>query len=391
MIPWKSIIGALLIGCSTPALLAAPFIPDDDRQVLEILPQAAVSISRELRALRTALGARPERAGAAFRLAERYIELGKSESDPRYYGYAEGLLQPWWLSADPPSEVLLLRALIMQNRHDFDRALLDLEKLLRRQPDNAKAWLARALILQVQARYPEAQQSCAALINFDDTLLAATCLSQVGSLMGHGLKSYRFLDESLKEGPAAPEQQQWSLTVLAEIAARLERNEDADRHFIEALRIGKPNVYLFAAYADFLLDQNRPEEVVALLSDKTRIDSLLLRLALARQQLAADDLSGLSETLQARFTAGRLRQENLHQGDEARFNLHLKKQPETALKLAKANWQQQKEPKDARILLEASIAANDPAAAKPVLDLLDQSGMEHALLRRLADRLKRMR
>jgi hypothetical protein len=39
--------------------------------------------------------------------------------------------------------------------------------------------------------------------------------------------------------------------------------------------------YVFGAYADFLLDQNQPREVTALLRDKTRADPLLLRYALA--------------------------------------------------------------------------------------------------------------
>jgi hypothetical protein len=178
------------------------------------------------------------------------------------------------------------------------------------------------------------------------------------------------------------------LTVLAEMAGRLDKNEDSDRYFIEALDVRRPTAYLLGVYADFLLDRNRYEEVVKLLAGHIRIDALLLRLALAKQQLAAGDLPELIGTLQARFAAGRLRQENLHQGDEARFALHLLKQPDKALTLAQANWRLQKEPKDARILLEAAIAANEPNAAEPVLELLRQTGMEHAQLRRLSDRLK---
>ncbi|MGR9035230.1 MAG: hypothetical protein ACU83O_01375 [Gammaproteobacteria bacterium] len=373
-------------------LLAAPYLPEDDSQVIERLPLAANSVHRDLRAIRLEHNTNPRQAEVAFKLARRYIDLGKSESDPRYYGYAQGLLTPWWRQTDPPAEALLLRALILQNRHEFDGALQDLDRLLKRQSENAEAWLARAVILQVQARYLEAQQSCGALINFDDTLTAATCLSQVASLMGHGLKSYTFLTETLKDAPArTSEQHQWSLTVLAEMAARLGKNDEAGRYFSEAAAIRKPDAYLLSAYADFLLDQNRPGETVTLLSDKTHIDSLFLRFALAKQQLGASDLPKISSELKARFEAGRLRNESLHQGDEARFALYFLNQPETALKLAKANWQLQKEPKDARILLEAAIAAKDPTAAKPVLDLLAETHMEHRLLTELADELKQLR
>jgi hypothetical protein len=371
-----------------PALAAAPFIPDSDEQVLERLPPAANPANRELRALRATLNANPRRLDLAIALSKRYIALGKAEADPRYYGYAQGVLKPWWDSPESPPEVLLLRALIRQNRHDFDTALRDLQTLLRREPANAEAWLTQAIILQVRARYDEAQQSCIPLMDLDAPLVAATCLASINSLTGHAAQSYDFLRGALKEAQAvSTDQRLWSLTVLAEIAARMDKNQEADQFFKEALAIRGQDVYLLSAYADFLLDQKRPAEVVAMLADKTRVDGLLLRLALAKQQLEDAALPSLVAQLTARFAAARLRGENLHQGDEARFTLYLLKQPQPALQLAQANWTAQREPKDARILLEAALATGDPAAARPVMELLNTAGMEHARLEDLAARL----
>ena len=365
-----------------PALLAIPFIPDNDEQVLERLPVAVNTVNRELRALRNTLNANPRQLDLAIKLSKRYIALGKAEADPSYYGYAQGVLNPWWDIPEPSSEVLLLRALILQNHHDFDSALLDLETLLRREPTNAQAWLTRAVILQVRARYDEAQRSCFQLMELDAPLVASTCLASIGSLTGHAAKSYDFLRDALKEAQDIPaDQHLWSLTVLAEMAVRMGRNEEADQFFTEALKIPQQDVYLLSAYADFLLDQQRPAEVVAMLADKTRIDSLLLRVALAKQQLGADDLPDIIIQLKARFAASRRRGENLHQGDEARFALYLLKQSQQALQLAQANWALQHEPKDARILLEAAIAAGNPAAAQPVIELLNTTEMEHIQLR----------
>lgn len=368
-----------------PLLLAAPFAPENDEQVLERLPLAANSVSRELRILRNALNANPRQLDLAIKLSLRYIDLGKAEADPRYYGYAQGVLTPWWSVPEPPPEVLLLRALILQNRHDFDSALHDLGKLLLRQPGNAQAWLAQTVILQVRARYDEAQRSCLPLLELEGALAASTCLGNIGSLTGHAAKSYDFIRDALQETQVMSiDQRLWSLTVLAEIAARMGKNKEADQFFKEALNVRGQDVYLLSAYADFLLDQRRPVEVVALLADKTRIDGLLLRVALAKQQLGANDLPDIVSQLKARFAASRLRGDNLHQGDEARFALYLLKQPQQALRLAQANWAWQREPKDARILLEAAIAAGDHAAAQSVIELLKTTGMEHVQLRRLA-------
>ncbi|HSN24322.1 MAG TPA: hypothetical protein VLS45_09200, partial [Methylomicrobium sp.] len=234
-------------------------------------------------------------------------------------------------------------------------------------------------------------QSCAPLIDLDDPLVAATCLAQYNSLMGQAQKSHDFLMDALRhEKVVSDEQRQWTLSVLADIATRLGNKDEAERYFAEATAIKLPDIYLLSAYADFLLDQHQPQKVLSLLQDKSRVDALFLRLALAKQQLASNDLVQVTDELKSRFAASRMRGENLHQGDEARFTLSLLKNPEVALQLAEANWQTQREPKDARILLEAAIAAHAPGAAKPVIDLLAATGMEHQKLHQLAAELKQI-
>jgi hypothetical protein len=141
------------------------------------------------------------------------------------------------------------------------------------------------------------------------------------------------------------------------------------------------------AYAEFLLDQNDPHRVVDLLEDETRIDGLLLRLALAERQLSLD-ADGHIANLQARFRASRLRGDTAHRGEQARLSLHLLGRPRAALRLAAANWAVQREPRDARILLEAAVAAHDAAAARPVLDHLERTSLEDVQLSQLAGRLK---
>jgi len=388
---WVRLPGLLAVWASLglgPALQAAPFLPGSDGQVLERLPYSADPSARQSRALRKGLRAAPGNLDLAVKLALNDIKLGKAEADPRFYGYAQGVLSPWWAMPEPPPAILLPRALILQNRHDFDGALADLDKLLRLEPGNTQAWLARAVVLQVRGRYEEAQQSCLPLTELDELLVPVTCLSSVVSLTGQAAKSYELLLDALEHATGlSAEQRLWSFTVLAEIAARMGKDAEAERFFRQALEANGKDAYLLAAYADFLLDQRRPGEVLALLSDKTRVDSLLLRLGLAKRQLQASDLAETVASLQARFDAARMRGENLHQGDEARFALFLLDQPREALRLAQANWAAQREPKDARILLEAAIAAREPQAAQAVVDMLGKTGMEHVQLRRLAGRL----
>jgi hypothetical protein len=153
------------------------------------------------------------------------------------------------------------------------------------------------------------------------------------------------------------------------------------------LSLARRDPYLLGAYADFLLDQDRPGEVLELLADASRIDPLLLRLALAEQRLGATGFGEHLAQLRARFDAARRRGDSVHLREEARFTLHLLDRPGEALELARRNWATQREPADARILLEAALAAGKPAAAQPVLDWLGRTGLEHVAIQALVDRL----
>jgi hypothetical protein len=180
----------------------------------------------------------------------------------------------------------------------------------------------------------------------------------------------------------------WALTVLAQIAVRLGRAQLAEEHFRQALSLGLRDTYLLGAYTDFLLDQNRPREVQGLLKEDTRPDDLLLRLTLAEQRLNLPQLSNHRESLRARFAANRLRGETLHLRNEARFALCLSNKPTEALQLAQKNWALQREPWDARLLLEAALRADEASAARPVLDWLAVSKLEDVQIQRLVDQIK---
>jgi hypothetical protein len=59
-------------------------------------------------------------------------------------------------------------------------------------------------------------------------------------------------------------------------------------------------------------------------------------------------------------------------------------QPEAALALAETNWVVQREPRDARILLEAALASGKAQQAlQPLLSFLAQSKLQDARLQAL--------
>lgn len=372
-------------------VLAAPFVPTDPDQVLETLPRTTMDPQRQaLQALRRQLAAQPNDLELALQVARRNLEIGRTEADPRYVGYAQAALMPWWDQNPPPPEVLLLRAVLRQNRHDFEGALADLRQVLAVRPRYAQAWLTQAVIQQVQGEPVMALRSCLALRRGAEPLLFATCWSGAASRGGQSEAAYRRLSQMLARSPdAGTEERQWALTVLAEIAEQRGDAPTAEMHFHAALELNRRNVYLLSAYTDFLLDQNRPGEARTLLQDEQRADSLLLRLALAERRLDDPVWQRHAEVLEARFAAARQRGDATHVASEARLRLDLRQQPREALKLAQRNWAQgQREPQDARLLLEAALAARQPDAACEVLDWLSRVQLEDHRLAELSQRLR---
>ncbi|WP_245213306.1 hypothetical protein [Rhizobacter sp. AJA081-3] len=358
--------------------------------MLERLPAGAADPrQRELRELRDRWRAQPTDADAAVALARRYFEASAAEGDPRYVGYAQAALAPWWDKPEPPAEVRVMRAVLRQFGHEFDAALADLSAAVQHDPGDGEAWAWQVAIRLVRAQYPQAREACEQLAPLAEPLIGAGCRAQVDSLTGRAGAAAEALRAALRaDAAASPEQRLWSLTRLAEIEERRGRFAESEAAFRAALALGLPDVYLLSAYADFLLDRGRAPEVLALLKDKERSDLLLLRLAIAGKASESAQAAAWADSLAARFDAARLRGDALHQKEEARFALAMLGQPKRALPLASANYVLQREPADARVLLEAAVAARDPAAAEPVLRWLAETGAESVVLRQLAAQLK---
>jgi len=360
---------------------AAPHKPTADTEVLERLPlRAGDSSARELAALRSAMAAATNDPAPASRLAQRYFELAMARGDPRYVGYAEAVVTRF---ADPlPASLRTIRGLLRQYRHDFEGALEDFAGALALDPDMAAAHAWRAAIFLVQADYVSAQIECDALRRLDRATLFGGCRGLVQAYSGQLEAGYRSLQLALATTSDA-DNRLWLLTRLGEVAAWRGQSAQAEKHYREALSLGRDDGYLLAAWSDFLLDAGRPAEVVKQLAGWEASDVLLLRLAEASAALKLADAVRLAQALDDRFAAARQRGDTTHRAEEARYQLHMRGDAAAALRLAAENYRVQREPRDARVLLETAIAARDPAAAQVVRDWLRSSGFEDARMRRL--------
>jgi Tfp pilus assembly protein PilF len=377
--PRRAWLAALVLAASGPGA-ATPYVPTSGSQVVEHVPVRADPAQRELARRRADLAKAPTDLPRAAALARRYIEQARIEGDPRYLGYAEAALAPWYKLAAPPTDVLVLRATLRQATHQFGPALADLDQVVRHDSDNAQAWLTRATVQMVTGDYAAASASCMRLYSRAPVLVVQACLSNIGSVSGHAASSYAALKAALARYPnAAPDLRLWAITLLAEMAARA-GNAAADDWYRQALALAEPDSYLLGAYADFLLDHERAPEVVKLLKDRTRVDALLLRYALALRQAGSADAAAQADVLRARFEAAMLRGDTMHQREQARFELGLRNNARAAVRLAKLNWAVQKEPADLRILLATAVASDDREATRIAQAWIARTGIEDRTL-----------
>ncbi len=368
---------------------AAPFTPEHGAQVLERISNAGQGSSpRALKSLRRDLAKDPANVELALRFARAAMEHSRIDGDPRFVGQAQAALAPWWNQSDAPLDVLVMRAIIRSNQHAFAAAIDDLEAVLARDSRHAQALLTRANLATVTGRFDDARKVCARLVPVAGELLTAACLAGPASLSGQAASAYALLSRALGEGRAVSgDERSWMMTLLAEIAARRGEFDVAERHFRSALAAGANDAYLLNAYADFLIDRGRGREVRALLGEDPKSDGALLRVAIAAKQAGSASIDRYAANLRARFEAAHARADVTHLRDEARFALHVQGDALRALDLAQRNWANQREPWDARLVLEAALAARKPIAAQSVVEWLRAHRTEDVLLASIVERL----
>jgi len=393
---------ALTLAAVAPAFAAeasALRFPTQDGEIVEHLPahlgdaaQRRAAIAAE-RAQRATLQAHPDELGLALKAAGDALARGRLHGDPRELGVAQAALAPWWGRADAPPQVRLVQATVLQSQHAFAEALVELDALLATSgvplPVRAQAELTRAGVEQVLGHFEEAEAGCRRLAGADYFALgqgvrlnALACLAELSSLRGHADTAAATLarlagapdvgSATTVAGDPAPG---WLNLMRAELAQR--RGDAAAGPLFAAALKANADVYTQCAYADWLLDQHRPAEVLALLQGHEAADPVLLRIALATRQLHGRHdarTRAATATLGERYDAALLRGDRSHGREQSRYELALRGDRRAALRLALSNWSVQHEPADALVLVQAAHAAHRDDAAAPVWQFLRDTG-----------------
>ena len=373
------------ISCCAMAAKAEPYIPDNDSTIITRLPSAVVAMSQQLRATE---GSRNDNPQQLFAQAYRSYQLALTEQDPRAYGRTLAIIEQWPDNVGKPVSLRLIAAAVLQHNHEFVPALDELRTVLEEEPGNAQALMIQAQIGLVTAHYPLTQQSCDALVNRVERAFQINCQAQLDGVTGKADTALDTLTQELDSGRPMSRQALLEIHItIATIAHRLGENDMAGQHYLAALTMAPDNTYLLSNYAQWLLQQERYRDVIALLgSEPDPTSNVELGVMLTNALLSSSDAANsnraasLIAELEAYFETAYRRGENLPVKEFARFALDIQGRPEAALEAAMKNWSSQKEPSDALLLAEAATAASRQDVIENLRDWTGSTGMQYAAL-----------
>jgi tetratricopeptide (TPR) repeat protein len=364
--------------------------PDHDGQVIETLP-AARSVKRTAAAGPSANLTAPTQvpaslpsASQALSQAKDWVNEARQSGDTRYWGRAQTVLAPWWDNPNAPAAVIVMQATVQQGRHAFDAAHTTLTSALKRDPDNAQAWLTLASLERLAGRYPRSLHACDAVARARQLWYAKVCQLETESMQGRAVSAPRDFQVLLNQSQSAA-QEAWVNSLLAESEERAGHDAAASLAYQKSLQ-EDPDLYTSLAYSDLLLRIGKPRVAVKVLANMPETDAVLIRRAYAMRLVGDPGWKTVTVELHERDAALRRRGDDvsLHAREAGLVALWLDDKPDVALRLAQQNMQLQKEPIDWWLALQSARAARDDKALAAFQSALAATGLKDHRLQTLA-------
>jgi len=345
----------LLLALLAPIAFARPpaRVPSDATEVLERLPRGYAALEP-----RADHAAAPTLADAATLLT-----TAARTGDARLARRADALLAR--LPDDGGAASLKVRAFAAQHRHDFSVAAALLDRAIVLDPRDADLRLSRVQVALVQGHVREARRACGALALGIDAARGEVCTAAIALRTGRLDTAARLSGQWLQGATRADPLRAYVLLLRAEAAARA-GDLAADRWFRAAIAIDPVDVRGLAAYARYLLAHDRAGEVRPLLDDAGDSDGIAQLRALAAVANGDGDADTLAQAQADRFALSRRLGLPTELRDEAELALTVQADAPRGLALALANFRDQRDHEDVRLLLRAAALAKAPQALAPL-------------------------
>ena len=291
--------------------------------------------------------------------AEAYLKYANNIGKSYLYGLAQSELQPFMNDSNNP-QLWLTWARIQQHKHQFDQAIISLNKVLAYDKKNINANLLMARIYLIKKQHKLAKSFCLKLMDSAVLNTMNICLLEVMSYAGKLSESYKNLS-ALMQQQVDDTHKSWLSLILADMAYRLSLFKQAEQ-WLDDFPLDENTSYL-SEWADIKLLLIKPFVVQSKLERLAQgllslEDGLLLRLALAEKQinlLENKQHNKWQQRMKQRVKLRELRQDKHHASDLARYYLDIEANQEKALYWANINWQQAQEYKDLMLLNRAQL------------------------------------
>ncbi len=374
---------SLLATCFSTVTAALPYTPSSLDEVLVRLPDSMVALR-----LATPTKSSDELLDPSenkritnplsqqLKKAQKFLKLAQQDNDPSWYGYAHAALAPWWNNNIELPQLALLKAIILQQRHEFPEALLEINKVLLLQPRNVQARLIRAQVNMMQVQYGLAAKDCQEILWLENPVMGINCLAQVEGLTGKGQKAMEKLTDSINSSLDLNEILLVELHIsLATIAHRYNDSALALSHYQQAYAIRPNNNYLLEQYSDFLMENRRENLLLALFSNSSMSIDLKIKRVQLLQNMEEIVPSNLIVELTDFFENAKTRKNLFPHKEYAKWLLLTTQDYDQALNAAMDNWAMQKAPGDALLVLQAALASQQLQRAGPVMSWLKDTGL----------------
>lgn len=389
---WGAVLAAITAGVALTALggllvaqegrqgerSGALTVPSDDATVVAELRISGQAQSPELAAALRATRDAPEDLMTAQTAARQLIDEGRTAGDSRLVGAALGMLRPFMEA--PEAETLYIAATAQQYQHDFTGALSLLDQAIDLDPRHTNALLTRATLHTVLGQLAAAQDDCRLVTELrQDVGFLCQSTALIATSQAPAVRE-RLAQILARPGLLPPSLEPWAIGLLGEIALLQGNDAEARRHLMDVLSRDPDALRERLMLADLLLRSGEAAAVLPLLSAAPETDGVLLRRALAAQAVGEPDgaiETALADRVRLNLDLGL----DAHAREDAMFFLLLADDPEMALERARSNWALQHEIEDAQLLIDAAVAAGQPAEALPVLDWIEREEIAVPALR----------
>ncbi|MDQ3287005.1 MAG: hypothetical protein M3Q42_01870 [Pseudomonadota bacterium] len=262
-------------------------------------------------------------------------------------------------------DALKAAAYIAQYHHDFSAALRALDAAVDADPRDAGARLARSQLHLVMGRLDLARRDCAALVLGIDSSRGRVCLAALALRRDDPHAAIGLSDRWLVDAALDNALRFHVLLIRAEAAAR-SGDPEAGRWFRQAMQVAPADVRALVPYARHLRQMGRHAEVISLRQQAPANDSLQLQATLAAWEGRLPQAEAMADATLRRYRRARVLGSEPELREEAEFLLRVRGDAAGALALARRNFTTQRDHEDVQILVDAALAADQPAALEPL-------------------------